>query len=60
VDVYEITEDDDHVYIVMEHCANGNLHEHLVANGAVTQEQARLWIGQVGFYLLGLENSRSG
>jgi hypothetical protein len=39
------------VYIVMEHCANGNLHEHLVANGAVTQEQARLWIGQVSFYL---------
>lgn len=47
VDVYEVAEDAQCVYIVMEYCAGGNLHDFIVANGSLSESGARLWFGQL-------------
>eukprot|EP00123_Amoebidium_parasiticum_P022814 comp9569_c0_seq1/m.4586 comp9569_c0_seq1/g.4586 ORF comp9569_c0_seq1/g.4586 comp9569_c0_seq1/m.4586 type:complete len:288 (-) comp9569_c0_seq1:327-1190(-) len=47
VQLYEVLEDRDHVYLVMEYCAEGNLHDFLVRHGAVPEALSRVWFLQL-------------
>eukprot|EP00123_Amoebidium_parasiticum_P016874 comp23618_c7_seq1/m.40211 comp23618_c7_seq1/g.40211 ORF comp23618_c7_seq1/g.40211 comp23618_c7_seq1/m.40211 type:complete len:461 (-) comp23618_c7_seq1:255-1637(-) len=47
VELYEVIEEEELLYLVMEYIPGGNLHNYLSKNGAVSEEQARKWFGQL-------------
>jgi serine/threonine protein kinase len=47
VQLYEVFEDREHIYMAMEYCSGGNLHNYLVAYGKLTESHARQWFRQL-------------
>eukprot|EP00123_Amoebidium_parasiticum_P022992 comp9960_c0_seq1/m.4855 comp9960_c0_seq1/g.4855 ORF comp9960_c0_seq1/g.4855 comp9960_c0_seq1/m.4855 type:complete len:335 (-) comp9960_c0_seq1:310-1314(-) len=46
--LYDVLEDDKNVYLVLEYCPLGNLHEYLVKLGSpLSEDQARKWFTQL-------------
>jgi len=47
VSIYDFFEDDEYLYLVLQHCPNGSLHEYLLENGPVSERQAGKWFTQL-------------
>lgn len=47
VQLYDVFEDDRFVYMALEYCPNGNLHDYLVSKGRLSEEHARVWFRQL-------------
>lgn len=47
VQLYDVFEDSQYVYMAIEYCGSGNLHEYLVSNGRLSEDHARIWFRQL-------------
>lgn len=47
IELYDVFAVDDHIYMSLEYCSNGNLHDFLVNRGRLSEEQAQYWFRQL-------------
>lgn len=47
IELYDVFAVDDYIYLSLEYCSNGNLHDFLVNRGRLNEEQAQFWFRQL-------------
>eukprot|EP00123_Amoebidium_parasiticum_P014213 comp22397_c2_seq2/m.33439 comp22397_c2_seq2/g.33439 ORF comp22397_c2_seq2/g.33439 comp22397_c2_seq2/m.33439 type:complete len:590 (-) comp22397_c2_seq2:122-1891(-) len=47
IKLYDVFEDETHLYLSTEYCPNGNLHQYLIKHGPLGEEHAKRWIAQL-------------